>query len=263
MQPRPRSYDADAATARLKVTKATLYAYVSRGLIASVADAADPRRRLYRAEDVERLAAKKAMGRRPERIAAATLDFGLPVLPSRITLIAEGRLFYRGRDAAALAESASFEDAARLLWDCGDIDPFADPRPVAAARPRPHPAHGGCPRPSRSRRRRDLAARAASPVAGRRASPSPPRRRRRGARALGGCGPHPARARRRPRWARRRPHPPRPRPLRRPRAQRLGLRRARRRLDGSLARGSGHGRARGAERTAPRRRHGARRGAFR
>ncbi|HZS83632.1 MAG TPA: citrate/2-methylcitrate synthase [Stellaceae bacterium] len=132
MQPRPRSYDADAATARLKVTKATLYAYVSRGLIASVADAADPRRRLYRAEDVERLAAKKAMGRRPERIAAATLDFGLPVLPSRITLIAEGRLFYRGRDAAALAESASFEDAARLLWDCGDIDPFADPAAAPA-----------------------------------------------------------------------------------------------------------------------------------
>src|SRR5690606_8616144 len=36
--------------------------------------------------------------------------------------------WYRGRSAVALArDGASLEDTARLLWDCGDEDPFARP----------------------------------------------------------------------------------------------------------------------------------------
>lgn len=133
--------DTQAATARLGISRASLYAYVSRGLIEARADSQDPRRSLYRAADIERLAKAKARGRKSDEIAGATLDWGPPVLSSGITLIANDRLYYRGRDAAHLARTASLEDVARLLWQCGDDDPFAAPEaidltPVAtAARP--------------------------------------------------------------------------------------------------------------------------------
>ena len=121
---------AEDVVALLKVSRPTLYAYVSRGLIRAEVDAEDPRRRLYRADDVERLIKAKSRGRAPGQVAAATLDFGLPVLESQITLIDGGRLFYRGRDAVALAGKAGLEEAARLLWAAGEDDPFATP-PVA------------------------------------------------------------------------------------------------------------------------------------
>lgn len=123
------SLDAEEAAGRLGISRATLYAYVSRGLVRVVADEADPRRSRYSAEDIAALEEKRARGRKPEAVAKAALDFGLPVLTSRITRIAGGRLAYRGRDAAALAREASLEDVARLLWDCGGEDPFAAPPP--------------------------------------------------------------------------------------------------------------------------------------
>ncbi|ROQ00401.1 citrate synthase [Stella humosa] len=123
----PTLLDAAEATRRLGVRHATLYAYVSRGQIRAEPHPTDPRRSLYAAEDVDRMAAGRALGRSPGRAAAATLDWGLPVLDSAITQIEHGRLFYRGRDAVRLAETASLEDAARLLWDCGAADPFDEP----------------------------------------------------------------------------------------------------------------------------------------
>jgi citrate synthase len=119
------------ATSRLKVSRATLYAYVSRGLIRTAQDAGDPRKRRYLSEDVERLLQRKARGRAPVQVAAATLDWGLPVLDSAITLIDNSRLFYRGQEAAALAGSASLEDIARLLWGCGRGNPFSLAMPPA------------------------------------------------------------------------------------------------------------------------------------
>lgn len=124
----------DAAT-RLRISRPTLYAYVSRGLVSAHPDPADPRRSLYSTEEIARLAKDKARGRKPERIASATLDWGLPALSSRITLIKDGRLFYRGRDAVKLAQRASLEETARLLWQCEADDPFRMPErtePVAA-----------------------------------------------------------------------------------------------------------------------------------
>jgi citrate synthase len=118
--------DAAAAARSLHVTRATLYAYVSRGMIAAEPDPADPRRRLYRAADVERLRQSKERGRKPKAIAAGALDWGIGALPSGITLVEGGRLFYRGKDAVGLAGHASLEDVARLLWDCGEADPFRD-----------------------------------------------------------------------------------------------------------------------------------------
>lgn len=122
------------ATKRLNVNRATLYAYVSRGLIRAAADPQDSRKRLYLAEDVDRMAVRKARGRAPTKVAAATLDWGLPVLDSSITSIDGGRLFYRGQDAVSLAATAGLEDCARLLWDCGAADPFEPAIPLAPSR---------------------------------------------------------------------------------------------------------------------------------
>src|SRR5215470_3305836 len=121
--PEHRLLTAESAADRLGVSRATLYAYVSRGLIHAHAAPDDPRRRLYSARDVDRLTGKKTRGRKAADIAAATLDYGLPALNSGITLIEGDRLFYRGRDAARLARDASLEGTARLLWDCNE-DPF-------------------------------------------------------------------------------------------------------------------------------------------
>ncbi|TAJ42012.1 MAG: MerR family transcriptional regulator [Reyranella sp.] len=111
------------ASRRLGVSAATLYAYVSRGLLRS--EAVDgSRERRYRADDVVRLKRRRDVGRKAESIANHALDFGTPVLESALTLIEDGHLYYRGIDAAGLARTASLEDAARLLWDCDD-KPFA------------------------------------------------------------------------------------------------------------------------------------------
>ncbi|MCW1843080.1 citrate synthase family protein [Prosthecomicrobium hirschii] len=137
MHDRDSTLDAEAAAARLGVSRATLYAYVSRGLVRTAGPAEgpdhDPRRRLYNAHDIEALVRRKAVGRRPDTVAATALDWGLPVLASAITEIEGGRLSYRGHDAARWAETASLEDTARLLWGCGEADPFADPLASAPA----------------------------------------------------------------------------------------------------------------------------------
>ncbi|MFO1087921.1 MAG: citrate synthase family protein [Reyranellaceae bacterium] len=111
------------AARRLGVSAATLYAYVSRGLLRS--EALDgSRERRYRADDVARLRRRREVGRKAESIANHALDFGTPVLESALTLIDGNRLYYRGVDATALARTASLEEAARLLWNCDD-GPFA------------------------------------------------------------------------------------------------------------------------------------------
>ena len=46
---------ADRAAAELGISRATLYAYVSRGMIHTSDAADDPRRRLYSAHDIEAL----------------------------------------------------------------------------------------------------------------------------------------------------------------------------------------------------------------
>lgn len=127
---RAGSLDAQSAADRLGVSRATLYAYVSRGLIRAEPDPAGQHRSLYNSADIEALAARKARGRKPEAIAGGALDFGVPVLATRITAIEAGRLTYRGSDATLLARSASLEATACLLWGCGPADPFDRPAPA-------------------------------------------------------------------------------------------------------------------------------------
>ena len=107
------------AARRLGVSAATLYAYVSRGLLRSEGSTGRRERR-YRADDVSRLKRRRSIGRKAESIAANALDFGTPVLESSLTLIENGHLYYRGHDATRLARSASLEQVAELLWDCDD-----------------------------------------------------------------------------------------------------------------------------------------------
>jgi citrate synthase len=114
--PSERYLTAREAAATLGVSLDTLYAYVSRGQIRSEPGEGTSRSRRYRREDVDRLRERKEQRREPARAAAAALSWGLPVLDSAITLIADDRLYYRGRDALALATEATIEQVAALLW---------------------------------------------------------------------------------------------------------------------------------------------------
>ena len=117
-----------AAAARLGVKPQTLYAYVSRGRIAARPDPEDPRKSLYRAEDVARLQTRKARGRKAAAVASGAIAWGDPVLASAITEVAGGRLYYRGADAAELADSETLEAVALRLWACDDAAVFVRER---------------------------------------------------------------------------------------------------------------------------------------
>ena len=107
----------DEALATLGVRPQTLYAYVSRGLIERRAEAADPRRSEYRGDDILMLTKRRARGRRTASIAASAMAWGEPVIPTRISTVAHGQLIFRGRRAAELADHATLEEVAALLWD--------------------------------------------------------------------------------------------------------------------------------------------------
>jgi citrate synthase len=101
------------AARRLGVKPASVYAYVSRGVLRRRRDE-DGRRSLFDAAQVEEL----ARGGRPRRPPApAEL-----VIESSITALRDGRPFYRGRDALELAGSWSFEQTALWLWNGGADD---------------------------------------------------------------------------------------------------------------------------------------------
>jgi citrate synthase len=111
-----RFLTAQDAAAELEISLATLYAYASRGMLRSESVPGDPRARRYRQEDVLRLKEKKELRKDPEKAAPKALSWGAPVLESAITLVQDGRLYYRGRDAVALARSATVEEVAALIW---------------------------------------------------------------------------------------------------------------------------------------------------
>ncbi len=109
-----RYLTAREAAGELGVSLATLYAYVSRGMIRS--EAAGGRGRRYRAEDVRRLKERKERRRDPDRAIEGALHWGTPVLESAITLVADGGLYYRGRDVVDLASRSRIEEVAALIW---------------------------------------------------------------------------------------------------------------------------------------------------
>lgn len=130
---------AEQATAELGVSRPTLYAYVSRHRIGAVIAPDDPRRSLYDAADVRRLAQRNRNGRSRRAVAESTISWGEPILVSAITRIDSGRLEYRGADAIALAEQATLEEVAALLWQVAAL-----PEPGSSATwPRARAPAGG------------------------------------------------------------------------------------------------------------------------
>jgi citrate synthase len=113
---------ASDAAAALGVRPQTLYAYVSRGLVRS--EATGRRDRRYHAEDIAAL--RRRRERDPGAAAKAALSFGAPVLESAITLILDGKLYYRGQDATLLARHASIQEVATLLWQADAAAIFGD-----------------------------------------------------------------------------------------------------------------------------------------
>ena len=116
----PLYLTAKEAAAELNISLPTLYAYVSRNLIRSER-AGKGRTRLYRADDVRALIERRH-GMHDAATDPSARD--APLLESALTLIRNGRYYYRGRDALILAESASLESIATLLWNCHGNDPF-------------------------------------------------------------------------------------------------------------------------------------------
>lgn len=104
------------ASALLGVTRATLYAYVSRGYVRSQAAPGLSHERRYARDDVDRLRRRTEERRDPDKAAARALHWGMPVLESAITLIDNDRLYYRGHDALMLARTRSIEEVASLIW---------------------------------------------------------------------------------------------------------------------------------------------------
>jgi citrate synthase len=115
------------ASAELAISPATLYAYVSRGLIRSE-PSPDSRSHRYRAEDIRGLKERRTPSVEPHGF--KSFDPELPVMDSAIATITEQGAIYRGVNCVDLAEKDTLEHAATLLWDVTGVDPFApDNRP--------------------------------------------------------------------------------------------------------------------------------------
>lgn len=121
-----RYLTAREAAAELGIKPATLYAYVSRGLIRSEAIGDSQRRRGYLKEDIAKLKERQEARRNPSQIAESALNWGTPVLESALTLITNHHLYYRGHDALTLARTHTVEQVAALIW-------LDDPSPDVSA----------------------------------------------------------------------------------------------------------------------------------
>lgn len=144
------SYLTAAETAeRLGVSRATLYAYVSRGLL-HAHPGPTPRESRYALADVEMLAGQRKRGRKPREVAKATLSWGLPVLESAITLIEDGRLYLRGASIEGLAQASSVEAVAARLWQCAQSVAFGLVAPTCPAVLAPVQIHMARKRPEES-----------------------------------------------------------------------------------------------------------------
>ena len=111
--PLPRLSAAQAAH-RLGVTPATLYAYVSRGLVSRERSAAGSS---FDPLEIEAFAARR--GRRPGARPDPSAPAGSPlmVLDTDVAVVLDDELFFRGRSATQLAETSDLESVAAWLWE--------------------------------------------------------------------------------------------------------------------------------------------------
>ena len=116
---------ADAAAFALGVSLPSLYAYVSRKGIRSQ-PIPGKRTRLYWREDIERLSSGKSEQRQPPSDSILVPD-------TKVTLITENGLYFRGRSAIALSADKTLEDVAALLWGQDKATIFTEDGPVLPA----------------------------------------------------------------------------------------------------------------------------------
>ena len=130
----PARLTATQVAHRLGVKVETVYAYVSRGYLASERSV-DGRTSVFHPGEVDRLA-RRGRPRRTSR--GPTID--VPV-ETAITEIDGSHVRYRGHDTVDLSRRATYEQVATLLWT-GDLPP-APPRWGPGAALPYRPAHGG------------------------------------------------------------------------------------------------------------------------
>jgi len=114
---------------RLGIKTQTLYAYVSRGRIIARPDPADSRRSLYDAEDIDRLSRGESPAVRPVVTPDRAGVRGEADIASSLSVVADGRLFYRGLDAVQLSQQATLEEIACRLWGLRDANLFTGIKP--------------------------------------------------------------------------------------------------------------------------------------
>jgi citrate synthase len=120
---RPRLTTQETAD-RLGVKPQTVYAYVSRGLLRSERTSSG-RGSTFDRDEVDALLDR---GRRVRPALAGARTWRGPVVDTDITLIADGRLSFRGVDAVELSRSLGFEEVASWLWTgAADPEPFVAP----------------------------------------------------------------------------------------------------------------------------------------
>lgn len=107
---------AEEAVGLLGVSRQTLYAYASRGMIRSIRQTGS-KQKLYLREDVEKVKARSEARSGHGAVAASAMDWGEPIIQTTITEITPAGPRYRGRLASNLLRTGtSFETVAELLW---------------------------------------------------------------------------------------------------------------------------------------------------
>ncbi|ATB35318.1 hypothetical protein CYFUS_000730 [Cystobacter fuscus] len=139
---------AQQAAELLGVKRATLYTYVSRGLVRCVPEPGTKEKRYVRA-DLARLKVRHDARAGHAAVAAGALRWGEPVIDSAVSRVGAEGLAYRGHSAVRLAvEGRSLEDVAELLWTGGlpespvhwpSPEPPLPPASVAALLPKDSP----------------------------------------------------------------------------------------------------------------------------
>ncbi|HEX4224590.1 MAG TPA: citrate synthase [Pseudonocardiaceae bacterium] len=109
---------------RLEVKPATVYAYVSRGLLNRIPG---KRGSLFAESEVSRLVGGGRESRRPAN--------PLGHVATSLSLLADDELYFRGRRATDLATTSTVEAVAQLLWtgELTEPEPFTAPRALLDA----------------------------------------------------------------------------------------------------------------------------------
>lgn len=110
----------------LGVRTATIYSYVSRGVLTRAGSASRHDGSLFRRADVIAL--------RDNRIRRRSGIFEVSIDTAITRIDPAGRLFYRGHDVTDLARDSTFERTAEMLWETAELDWSPNTSSARAAR---------------------------------------------------------------------------------------------------------------------------------